>query len=110
MTAKAVEHFAKVVKECVNNEQIVGTFYGYNAFVGDYLWGTHGLRHIIESPYIDFFSSPCCYDDNRNLGLDWGDMIPVDSIKNHKKRSLKHRFFMTVFVVFDISLYFFVVL
>ena len=83
--AKTAEHFAKVLKQYINNEQIVGIFYGYNAFVGDYLWGTHGLRHIIESPYIDFFSSPCCYDDNRNLGLDWGDMIPVDSIKNHKK-------------------------
>lgn len=83
--ARTAEHFAKILKMYINNEQIVGVFYGYNAFVSDYLWGTHGFHHIINSPYIDFFSSPCCYDDNRNLGLDWGDMIPVDSIKNHKK-------------------------
>ncbi len=83
--AKTAEHFAKALKEYINNEQIVGIFYGYNAFVSDYLWGTHGMRHIIDSPYIDFFSSPCCYDGNRSLGIDWGDMIPVDSIKSHKK-------------------------
>lgn len=84
-TAKTAEHFAKALKEYINNEQIVGVFYGYNAFVSDYLWGTHGMRHIIASPYIDFFSSPCAYDGNRDLGLDWGDMIPVDSIKSHNK-------------------------
>ena len=85
MTAKTVEHFAKVVKECVNNEQIVGTFYGYNAFVNDILLGLHGLRFIIDSPYIDFFSSPCAYDNNRALGIDWGDMIANESLKIHNK-------------------------
>lgn len=83
--AKTAEHFAKVVKECTNNEQIVGIFYGYNAFVDNYMFGLHGLRHIINSPYIDFFSSPCCYDATRELGVDWGDMIPVDSLKANGK-------------------------
>ncbi len=85
MIPKTIEHFARVTKEYINNEQIVGVFYGYNGFVSDPLWCTHGLRHIINSPYIDFFSSPCAYDDTRKLGLDWGDMIPVDSIKHHGK-------------------------
>ncbi len=85
MTAKTIEHFAKVLKECVNNEQIVGTFYGYNAFVNDILLGLHGLRFIINSPFIDFFSSPCAYDNNRTLGIDWGDMIASESLKIHKK-------------------------
>ncbi len=85
MTAKTVEHFAKVLKEQINGEQIVGVFYGYNAFVNDYLWGLHGLRFIVDSPYIDFFSSPCGYDDNRNLGVDWGDMLASESVKNHGK-------------------------
>ncbi len=84
-TAKTVEHFAKELKEFTDGEQLVGAFYGYNCFVNDPLWGLHGLRCIIDSPYIDFFSSPCCYDDNRNLGLDWGDMLPVDSVKLHGK-------------------------
>lgn len=85
MTAKTIEHFAKVLKECVNNEQIVGTFYGYNAFVNDILLGLHGLRFIIDSPFIDFFSSPCAYDYNRALGIDWGDMIANESLKIHNK-------------------------
>lgn len=83
--AETIEHFARELKTFINNEQIVGTFYGYSAFVCDYLSGLHRLRHIIDSPYIDFFSSPCCYDDTRRLGLDWGDMIPVDSLKIHGK-------------------------
>lgn len=85
MAAKTVEHFAKALKEYINGEQVVGAFYGYNAFVNDYLFGLHGLRFIIDSPYIDFFSSPCGYDDNRRLGIDWGDMLPTASVKNHGK-------------------------
>ena len=85
MTARTIEHFARVLKECVNNEQIIGTFYGYNAFVNDILLGLHGLRFIIDSPFIDFFSSPCAYDNNRALGIDWGDMIASKSLKIHKK-------------------------
>ncbi len=84
-TAKTVEHFAKALKEYINAEQIVGVFYGYNAFVNDYLWGLHGLRFIIDSPYIDFFSSPCGYDNNRNLGIDWCDMLTSESLKAHGK-------------------------
>ncbi|MBQ3602490.1 MAG: hypothetical protein IJA02_01465 [Clostridia bacterium] len=83
--AYTVEHFAKVLKEYINGEQLVGVFYGYNAFVSDYLWGTHGLRCIIDSPYIDFFSSPCAYDEGRRLGFDWGDMLPFESVKQHGK-------------------------
>lgn len=83
--AGAVEHFAKVLKGFINNEQIVGVFYGYNVFVNDYLLGILGLRFIIDSPYIDFFSSPCCYDFNRKLGVDWGDMVPPVSLKIHNK-------------------------
>jgi beta-galactosidase len=83
--AETIEFFAKELKEFINNEQVVGVFYGYNVFVNDYLWGLHGLRFIIDSPYIDFFSSPCGYDDNRKLGIDWGDMLPVNSLKLHNK-------------------------
>ena len=84
-TAETVEYFAKALKEQINGEQIVGVFYGYNAFVNDYLWGLHGLRFIINSPYIDFFSSPCGYDNNRSLGIDWCDMLTSESVKTHGK-------------------------
>lgn len=85
MAAKTVEHFCKVAKEYISAEQIVGVFYGYNAFVNDYLLGLHGMRFVIDSPYIDFFSSPCCYDENRKSGIDWGDMVPPVSLKTHGK-------------------------
>ncbi|MBR2957268.1 MAG: hypothetical protein IKC20_03360 [Clostridia bacterium] len=83
--AKTVEYFAKVLKEHINGEQVAGVFYGYNAYVNNPLWGLHGLRLIIDSPYIDFFSSPCCYDENRSLGFDWGDMLTAQSVKEHGK-------------------------
>ena len=76
MTAKTVEHFAKVVKECVNNEQIVGTFYGYNAFVNDILLGLHGLRFIIDSPFIDFLCDI--------FSILWGDKPCQQTAKNLK--------------------------
>ncbi len=86
MAANTVQNFCCTLKEFINNEQIVGAFYGYNAFVNDYLLGLHGLRFIIDSPYIDFFSSPCGYDRNRELGIDWGDMLPSESVKFHGKQ------------------------
>ena len=85
MNAKTVEFFARSLKELINNEQIVGVFYGYIAFVNDVLTGLHGLRFVAASPYIDFFSSPCAYEDHRRMGIDWGDMLPVDSLKLHGK-------------------------
>ena len=85
MASSAVEHFSKKLKAFINNEQVVGVFYGYNVFVNDYLLGLLGLRFIIDSPYIDFFSSPCCYDFNRKLGVDWGDMVPPVSLNFHGK-------------------------
>ena len=83
--AETVEYFAKKLKEYISNEQVVGAFYGYSAFVNEPLYGLHGLRYLIDSQYIDFFSSPCCYDNCRSLGVDWGDMLPVDSLKLHNK-------------------------
>ena len=83
--ANAVEHFVKALKEYINNEQIAGVFYGYNVYVNDYLLGLHGLRFIIDSPYIDFFSSPCGYDNSRGFGVDWSDMLPSESLKIHGK-------------------------
>lgn len=83
--AKTVEHFAKELKSFIGGEQVVGAFYGYHAFVNDCLLGLHGLRFIIDSPYIDFFSSPCCYDASRQLGVDWGDMLSGESVRQHGK-------------------------
>ncbi|MBQ4111788.1 MAG: hypothetical protein IJD38_03215 [Clostridia bacterium] len=86
--AETVEHFARTLKEAVNGEQIVGVFYGYTMESnGKVLFGSHALRRLLNSPYIDFFSSPNAYLENRAFGMDWADMIPVDSVKLHGKLS-----------------------
>ncbi|MBR7161267.1 MAG: hypothetical protein IKD07_02510, partial [Clostridia bacterium] len=84
--AETVDYFAKAVKRQTKYEQIVGAFYGY-AFEsnGTVLFGTHALRRLLTSPNLDFFSSPNAYTQNREFGMDWADMIPVDSVKHHGK-------------------------
>ena len=83
--AKTIAHFAKTVKEATGRAQVVGLFYGYANFVSAPLSGTHALRCLLDSPDIDFFSSPNSYHRNRALGVDWADMLPVDSVKLHQK-------------------------
>ena len=83
--AETLEHFAKVIKKETDYRQIVGTFYGYAYENSCVLFGTHALRRLLDSEYLDFFSSPNAYTMNRALGIDWADMIPVDSVKHHGK-------------------------
>ena len=83
--AETLEHFAKTVKEATNHEQVVGTFYGYTFEEFPATFGSYALRAIISSPYLDFFSSPNAYSQNREFGIDWADMMPVDSLILHGK-------------------------
>ncbi|MBO5510602.1 MAG: hypothetical protein J6B24_02610, partial [Clostridia bacterium] len=84
--AETVDHFARTLKEATNSEQIVGVFYGYAMESnGKVLFGSHALRRLLDSPHIDFFSSPNAYLQNRAFGMDWADMIPVDSVRLHGK-------------------------
>lgn len=84
--AKTVEHFAKTIKKSTEHSQIVGTFYGYLfESCGTVLFGSHALRCLIDSPNVDFISSPNSYQGNRSFGIDWVDMIPVDSLRLHGK-------------------------
>ena len=86
--AKSVDIFASVIKEETDRTQIVGTFYGYSFESCDtVLFGSHALRCLIDSENLDFFSSPNAYTANRAFGIDWADMIPVDSVKLHGKLS-----------------------
>ena len=83
--ADTIEYFCKAAKEALSYKKIVGTFYGYNLEVMSPLWGTHKLSKLLDSEYIDFFSSPNSYNGVRKLGFDWGDMMPNESIKLHGK-------------------------
>ena len=84
--AETIDHFAQTIKKETNYEQIVGVFYGY-AYESNHtvIFGSHALRHLLNSPNLDFFSSPNAYTQNRAFGIDWADMIPVNSIKHHGK-------------------------
>lgn len=84
--ARTVEHLASVIKRETDNSQVVGTFYGYSFECCDtVLFGSHALRCLLDSRSIDFFSSPNAYTKNRAFGIDWSDMIPVDSVNHHGK-------------------------
>lgn len=83
--ADTVDYFCKVTKEMTGYKQIVGTFFGYTLEVMNPYEGSLALNKIIDSPNIDFFSSPNSYIRARKLGIDWGDMMPVDSVKLHGK-------------------------
>lgn len=84
--AKTVDHFAKIVKEETEYNHVVGAFYGYTFESNNsVLMGSHGLRCIIDSENLDFFSSPNAYTDNRGFGIDWSDMIPTGSVKARNK-------------------------
>ena len=82
---ETLDGFAKAVKEEVDYRQVVGAFYGYTLAVKEALRGTHGMRGVIDSPYLDFFSSPNCYSNARPFGIDWSDMMAMDSIKKRGK-------------------------
>lgn len=84
--AKTLDIFAKTVKDETARTQIVGAFYGYAYHSGNTpLFGTHGIRSLLDSENLDFFSSPNAYSESRRFGIDWADMLPVDSIKRHGK-------------------------
>lgn len=84
--AKSVNLFAGVIKEKTEHSQIVGAFYGYSfESCETVLFGSHALRCLIDSPNLDFLSSPNAYHGNRSFGIDWVDMIPVDSVILHGK-------------------------
>ena len=83
--ADTVEYFCKLAKEKTNFKQLVGAFYGYTLEVSNPVEGTHALYKLLDSKHIDFFSSPNSYVQSRPLGIDWGDMMPVSSVRLHGK-------------------------
>ena len=83
--AESLDFFAGVVKRETDFRQVVGAFYGYTYEIMTPTAGTYALRRVIDSPNLDYFSSPNSYINNRSFGMDWADMIPVDSLKHHGK-------------------------
>ena len=84
--AQTLDFFASVVKRETERSQVVGAFYGYSFESNQtVVFGSHALRILLDSPNLNFFSSPNAYAENRRFGIDWADMLPVDSLRRHGK-------------------------
>ena len=86
-SAKAFLSYAKIVKENLANDLIVG---GYNG----YLWFSNGhdglttahtsLKTLLESDYIDFIASPANYGE-KTLGRSNAVMSVADTVRAYGK-------------------------
>lgn len=85
ITADAVIHFGRLVKEKYSGKKLSGAFYGAAASTKYFDFGTvGGVSKILESPYIDFLASPSVYE-NRQLGGFAGQRQVYDSYRLHGK-------------------------
>lgn len=83
VTAGALEHFARIVKQ-ESGGKSVGCFYGYYlGSPGSSYTGHLGLERILQSPWIDFLSSPKGYH-RCGPGEPGGEHLPALSV-NRKK-------------------------
>ena len=86
-SAKAFLSYAKIVKENLANDLIVG---GYNG----YLWFSNGhdglttahtsLKRVLESEYVDFIASPANYGE-KTLGRSNAVMSVADTVRAYGK-------------------------
>ena len=71
-TVRTIEHFAKIVKETSDRRLLVGAYYGYywgHLCAGQYHQqdsGSYAMKHVIESPWLDFVGGPYPYDSRRS--------------------------------------------
>ena len=71
-TVSTIEHFAKIVKETSDRRLLVGAYYGYywgHLCAGQYHQqdsGSYAMKHVIESPWLDFVGGPYPYDSRRS--------------------------------------------
>ncbi len=85
VTADVVCTLAKYTKELTNHKLAVGSFYGYTLECVDRTSCHHALMRLLKGDEIDFICSPVSYVDNRPVGQDHANMLPVDSLKLHRK-------------------------
>lgn len=84
VNVKAIDYFAKIVKDETDGQALVGVFYGYilECFNSAYT-GHLALNHVLDSPYIDFIAAPKSYY-RCHPGEPGGVIAPAQSI-NRKK-------------------------
>ena len=112
ITADAVLHFGKLVKERYDNKKLSGAFYGAAGATKFFDFGTvGGVSKILESPYIDFLASPGIYE-NRHPGGFTGQRQAFDSYRVHGKMFVceddarthhENDFYRDAFELYDIN-------
>ena len=85
LTAQRIIEFATVAKEAVDNQKIIGAFYGYTIGCPHRVNCHLALNKLLESDKIDFLCSPLIYVHARQPGLDPYPMVPIDSLALHGK-------------------------
>ena len=83
--ANAICRFAKETKEQTGRHKAVGCFYGYTFEVPFWTSNHHALREVLNSPDVDFLCSPASYTVRNQSGIDWPNMVPIDSLQNAGK-------------------------
>lgn len=83
--ADSILAFARAAKEATRGRIAVGCFYGYSLELTDPLCGHCALGRLLDSPDIDFLSSPASYATGRRAGTDWNPMLPLGSARLHGK-------------------------
>ncbi len=87
--ADTIAYLAHTAKEASGGHVVVGTFYGYDLEVTSQLYGTHGLRWLLQSDDVDFICSPNSYIGTRDADADWTEMYAADSVRLHGKLCLQ---------------------
>lgn len=78
-----INYFSRIVKKASKGRLLTGAFYGYHYFVTDPRRGHGALANVLESPYLDYLSSPNDY--RRQAGEDWPPMAAIKSVQLHGK-------------------------
>lgn len=86
--AEAINKVVSAVKKASDGKMLAGVYYGYCLyFCGPYFApfsGHFALGKVLDNPDLDFLISPCRYDD-RAAGGAAGSMLPLASLRKHRK-------------------------
>lgn len=90
VVADCLLHYCRIVKEETKGRALTGAWYGYQFGMNFPPEGWHLLlSEILESPLVDFLSSPYCYDpEARSIGGDGRMRTVGESLRLHGKLHL----------------------
>ena len=85
ITADAIAHLARKMKQFTHNRLVIGSFYGYT-FETPFRHASHAaLSRLLGCEELDFLCSPASYAQTRAPGIDHACMTVLDSVLMHGK-------------------------